>query len=203
MVVYQPSTDTEWEFWQMHQVAGAWHAQWGGTLTNASAGSGAFPYGSRYFGTRGSGEPLLGGLIRASDLFDGQITHALALSIPHAQAQYFQDSAWRTDGNQSGSGIPMEGMLLRLPASMNVDALGLPPLGRMIAEAAQKYGIRIVDQGGSVAFYGEDTVSEGRPEIWYGPSGFLGGVDPAHALAGFPWSSLQVMQQNTHCCWQY
>ena len=33
MVVWQPSTNTMWEFWHAQHVNGAWHARWGGKMT--------------------------------------------------------------------------------------------------------------------------------------------------------------------------
>jgi hypothetical protein len=40
MVVWQPSTNTMWEFWHAQDVNGAWHARWGGRMTDVSSSPG-------------------------------------------------------------------------------------------------------------------------------------------------------------------
>ncbi len=61
---------------------------------------------------------------------------------------------------------------------------------RMMAEAAQRYGIVIRDGAGVVAFYGQDPVPTGSnpyPKIF-------GNQYPDQLLSKFPWRSLQVMK---------
>ena len=65
----------------------------------------------------------------------------------------------------------------------------------MIARAAQKYGMIVVDKGGAVAFKAEDpylfTQQNGIDP--YGPYAF-GGQSPSKLLGVFPWQQLQVVQ---------
>ena len=69
----------------------------------------------------------------------------------------------------------------------------MAPFTRMLATAAQKYGIIITDMGGAVAFYAEDPVtSSSNP--YTSPDGFFGGKYPNQLLQQFPWSELQVVQ---------
>jgi hypothetical protein len=74
-------------------------------------------------------------------------------------------------------------------------------LVRMIAVAAQRYGIIVRDQAGAVTFYGEDTDAEGRPNPYYGPGGYFQGQYVSALLQAFPWSHLQAMRDTLACCW--
>ena len=162
MVVYQPSTDRMWEFWKMTRQSDGWHAQWGGTMNNVSTNPGYFTSpGPSNWGATATSLPLLGGLIRPSELAAGHIDHAIAIAIPQTRAQYFTWPAQRTDGQvYSTTAIP-EGQRFRLDPSLNLSAIPMSPLVRMIAVAAQKYGMIVRDKSGSVTVYGEDTTAEG------------------------------------------
>jgi hypothetical protein len=99
--VYQPSSDTLWEFWRLSTPAnnapGAaqlpwsvtetavpsygdseWHAVWGGVMTNVSTGNGIFP--NPYAGWT-TGLPLLGTVVRIEELQAGQIDHAIGIGL--------------------------------------------------------------------------------------------------------------------------
>ncbi len=82
---------------------------------------------------------------------------------------------------------------MQLDPSVDVAALGLPPLARMIAEAAQRYGIFVRDVAGDITFYGQDRASTGA-DPYAGPNGFFAGQTPLQLLAGFPWSRLRVLE---------
>ncbi len=67
----------------------------------------------------------------------------------------------RTDGtSQSPLSLP-EGAHLRLDPTLNLAALHLPRLTRMIAEAAQRYGIFVRDRTANIAFYAQDPIALG------------------------------------------
>jgi hypothetical protein len=208
MVIWQPSTDTMWEFWNMTKQAGGWHANWGGTMHNVSTNPGYFinstPANATEFsqwGATATSLPLLGGLIRPSELADGHIDHALAIAIPAAQAQYFAWPAQRTDGYVYRSTAIPEGQRFRLDPTLNLNTIPMSPLLRMIAVAAQKYGVIVRDQAGAVTFYGEDTAAEGLPDPWYGANGWFEGQYVNNLLKAFPWSHLQALKDTTTCCW--
>src|SRR4051794_26325878 len=154
MVVWQPSTQTMWEFWRAYKdSAGNWHTIYGGKMTNVDTNPGYF---GNLLGASATGLPLMGGLMTLQEEADGVFNHALALSVPHPKAGTFVFPAQRTDGdNVSSSAIP-EGTRFRLPASLNIDALNLPRQTKMMARAAQKYGIIVRDKAGSVTFKAED-----------------------------------------------
>ena len=137
MVVWQPSTDKMWEFWQMHQESDGWHAEWGGEMDNVSTNPGYFTHDGQTtnWGATATGLPLLGGLVTAADLKRGYIDHALAISIVEAEKQYWSWPAQRTDGNNWTPGItPIpEGTRFRLDPTLNIAALNLPRIDRMLA----------------------------------------------------------------------
>jgi hypothetical protein len=184
--VYQPSTDTLWDFWKLTRAADGWHARWGGKMSGVSRDAGYFP---NPVGATGSGLPLLGGLIRIDEARTGVIDHALALAIPAAKAGQYVWPAQRTDGASTDPNAIPEGTRFRLDPALNLDALGLPPAARAIARAAQRYGIVVRDVAGAVSFYAEDpgpTGSNPYPALY-------GNLTADQVLAGFPWGSLRVV----------
>jgi hypothetical protein len=186
LIVWQASTDTLWEFWQLWRKADGWHAMWGGKMDHISTAPGIFPYP---FGVSASGNSLLGGLITPDEIRKGDIPHAVALGIPDTASDTFTPPANRTDGRTALGGIPM-GTRFRLDPRVDVRSLHLPWAAGVIAQAAQRYGIIINDSThGSLSFYGEDPVTMGSnpwPELFEGRS-------PSQMLARFPWALLQVV----------
>lgn len=114
-------------------------------------------------GRRASMLPSFAGLIRTGEISGGRIPHALAALAPESlltRAYAWPAYAFDREANYTGS-LPM-GALLAIPASVNVDALGLSWRGRVLARAAQDYGIYLVDRGGG----GLTILAElGNPEI--------------------------------------
>ena len=196
LIIWQPSTDTEWEMWLVSKTttpAGAtvWHCGWGARITSVSQSPGTVPHP---FGATASGIPLLGGLMTANEIAsarwgDASITHALALAVPLTEGWgQFVWPANRTDGKTASAPWTLEGTRFRLDPNLNVNALGLPPLARAMALAAQRYGIVVRDTSGSVAFYAEQPSDVGLYDYNWGS-----GLNPAQLLANFPWASLQVV----------
>jgi len=185
LVVWQPHSDTMWEFWGLQKKADGWHTSWGAKLPQTSRHSGVLP---APFGATASGLALAGGVMRPFELAERNIPHALALGLPDVTAGAFTAPATRTDGTLPGGGIP-EGTRFRLPASLDVNALGLQPAVKAMAIAAQRHGILIRDVSGSVSFYAEDPTPTGSnpyPKLFG-----TGWMD--HALARFPWDRLEVV----------
>jgi hypothetical protein len=190
-----------WEFWQMKKAVDGWHAVWGGTIYNASSSPGYFtsPPG---WGASATSLPMLGGLIRPSELAAGHIDHALALAIPAARAAYFAWPAQRTDGYVWSSTAIPEGQRFRLDPTLDLSKIPMVPMVRMIAVAAQRYGIIVRDQAGAVTFFAEDTSAEGLPDPYYGPGGYFQGQSVGNLLKSFPWSHLIALKDDLSCCWQ-
>ncbi|MCW3062880.1 MAG: hypothetical protein JWN32_52 [Solirubrobacterales bacterium] len=190
LVVYQPSTDTMWEFWQLRWTSTGWVTGYGGRMRPVSTNTGIFPTG---FGATVTSLPLLGGMMTINELQAGRIDHALAFAMPYPRAGVFVWPAQRTDGDGPASSVP-EGTRFRLPANLDIAALNLPPMTAMIAKAVQRYGMILRDKGGSFAFYGQDPrtyTQAGLPDPY---TAMYGGLRPDQLLASFPWDKLQAIQ---------
>jgi hypothetical protein len=186
LTVYQPSTNTLWDMWKASKQADGWHFRWGGKLTGVSTSPGYWP---NAMGATATSLPLLGGLIRISELQAGVIPHALALAIPQMKAKSFVWPAQRTDGTSTLANAIPAGTRFRLDPALDVEALPLKPAAKVIARAAQRYGIVVRDTAGAVTFFAEDPTRTGT-----NPYPALFGVQYAsQLLANFPWSRLQVV----------
>ena len=184
LILWQPSTDTLWEFWQLHKDAGGqWHAAWGGRIDHASLSTGVY---ASHYGASASSMSLYGGEITVDEMRAGVINHALAMGVPNTALRFVAPATY-TDG-KTGGGIPI-GTRYQLDPSINVDSLGLSRTATIIAKAAQNYGIYVRETSGAVTFYAQDPSNLGS-DPW---PGLLGGLSPSQALAGFPFSKLRVI----------
>lgn len=196
MTIYQPSTDTIWEFWQARKVNGQWQACWGGRLQNASTSNGVF---RGHFGTTATSLPFIGGQITAEELSKGEINHVMGISLVEVEHKdIYSWPANRSDGvnpQRAPNRIP-EGLRLRLDPAVNVDSLPMSKAGKVIAKAAQKYGFVLWDKAGAVSIRMQNSVSYtslGQPD----PYPALFGLIPNYAvLNGFPWDRLQFLPMN-------
>lgn len=216
MTIYQPSTNTLWELWEMHRsTSGQWVAGWGGRIVDVSSSPGYYQNLVAFnrttleqsnWGATASGLPLAAGLITLDDLATGHIDHALALLVPKSKAKVFYCPAQRTDGyDPSPNAIP-EGAHFRLDPRLNLSKLAMPPVTRMIAEAAQKYGLIVNDQTGvTVGFRAQDPtplMRAGLPNPYgkYFENPESGQYQmPTQFLASFPWSHLQLLAPPKSC----
>jgi hypothetical protein len=202
LTIYQPSKDRLWEFWGAQRRADGWHALWGGAMQNVSSSRGyytsaAWPglKGSQGYnwGSTATSLPVVGGTIRIEELRHGRIDHALAVDIPEACSRTFTWPAQRTDGGLGAALCMPAGARLRLDPKLNIAALNLPPITRVLAEAAQQYGMIVRDTTHSnVGFFAEDPTPTGS-DPYYGPNGFYGGLKPWEFLPKFPWANLQLL----------
>ncbi len=202
LVVWQPTTDTMWEFWRMKVGADGWHAQYGGRIVEASRNPGYYVdlfdrLGNvrerSWWGATATGLPLAAGLVTLEEVRCGTINHALALALPQTRQGVIVWPAQRGDGTDPAPTAIPEGARLRLDPSLNIAKLKLPPITAMLARAAQRYGLIVRDGAGSVALYGEDPAPTGEnpwPQL-------LGGLKPWQFMPQFPWSHLQVLSMAT------
>lgn len=110
-------------------------------------------------GGKGSGFPLIAGILRPEEIAAGEIRHALTFSFElNRQAadgrNVFLPPACRSDGRNVGSQYPMEGMRFQLDPSLSdaeFDSWGLTPEAKIVARALQKYGMFLGDNGGDMA----------------------------------------------------
>jgi hypothetical protein len=191
LVVWQPSTDTMWEFWKLQRSStGGWTAGWGGVINDLSANPGYYTGADALWGATATSLPLLGGLITIDDLERGQIDHALAMAVPDTAYEAYIWPAERTDGIDTAAGAIPEGTRFRIPAGVDLHSLNLPPVTLELAEAAQRYGIIVRDTAANVAFYAEDPTPTGSNPY----AGFWGASKwPSTIMKAFPWSLLQVV----------
>src|SRR4051812_44628490 len=186
LVVYQPATDTMWEFYRAQKLADGWHARWGGKMSRVSSSAGYFP---NPLGASATSLPLLGGLTTIAELKAGRIDHALAMALPNTDAKQVTFPAQRGDGRVTGTAAIPEGTQFRIDPSVDLTKLRLTPVGLAMARAAQRYGMVVRDSADCVTFYAEDpTVTSFNPY----PQ-LLGGLYPDQALKNFPWDRLQVV----------
>lgn len=194
MSIYDTSTDTSWEFWQMKKDAtGTWQACQGGRIDTVGMAMGRYPLG---FGVSASGLSMAAGTISAAEAKSGRIDHAMYLAV--INARHFSEFSWpavRSDGYTKDPNTPMEGQRLRLDPSVNVDALKISPFAKTVARAAQKYGFIVSDKGGAVALVGEAGQSlKATTGVNPWPT-ILGGEDHV-ALRGFPWDRIQALPKD-------
>ncbi len=154
VTVYNPDSNEVIDLWQARKVNGQWQACWGGRMTGADQSIGAFEYG---YGASASGLSLWGGTIRAQELLDGHIDHAISLGIPRTKWNSISWPANRSDGGTKGTQLSI-GQMLRLPADLDIDSMKMSPLATTIAKAAQEYGIIITDTSGAVSFSAENPI---------------------------------------------
>ena len=142
LALWQPSTDRYWEFFRMRREADGWHARYGGRIVGLSKSPGHFQRlrGARgqvleqpWWGATATGLPLIGGLITSDEVRRGRIDHALAIAVPRVRRGVMAVPAQRSDGRYEGPYSLPEGARFRLDPLVDVAALPVPPLVRMIA----------------------------------------------------------------------
>lgn len=196
MVVYQPSTQTVWEFWKARKTGSNWEACWGGRMQSVGTHSGILP---SPYGSTSTGLAVMGGQLGIGEMKAGSINHAIGLSL--ADLETYSNFSWpasRSDGyNPSGAAnrIP-EGLRFRLDPSVNVDSLGLHPVARMVARAAQNYGFVVWEKAGMVGLRGEDPKSYTLKGLTDPYNSLFGGTASSNILDNFPWDKLQALPLN-------
>lgn len=200
MVIYQPSTDTMWESWHTRSESDGWNFEYGGRITGVSHNPGYYqrvvasngaPLEQPQWGAAASGLPLLAGLITFRDLAAGVIDHVLEIALPEVRHGVVAWPAQRSDGQSNEPNAIPEGAHFRLDPKLNINSLHLPPLTRMIAFAAQRYGIIVRDRSGAVSMDGQIPTTPAERAVW---AAATGGLLPYEVLRSFPWSHLQLVR---------
>jgi hypothetical protein len=162
IIIYQPSTNSDWEFWQFKgSPSTGFSACWGGEMDNVSTSDGVFPHG---YGADATSLAELGANVRIDELQAGVIDHAIGLEIGDDSSGNLSsgvDPANVTDPNSSQPGVSLpathgdggssnpnaipEGTHFRLPANLNLSQYDLTPIAHAIAVAAQTYGFIVND----------------------------------------------------------
>jgi hypothetical protein len=189
LILFQPSTLTEWELWQATYRNGSWSACWGGRISDLAGSAGLFhePYGMA-----ASGLSYLATMVTEADVASGAIDHPLAVILPLCNPSLVAP-ATRTDCN-GRKGEPSEGTRFRLPSDLAMPA-GLTPFAQMVFRTLQDYGAYVVDHAGAV------MISAESPADWSlsghtGPNPMVtswAGHPEYTVLNGIPWSQMQVV----------
>lgn len=190
--IYQPSSDTLWDFWEAGHDSSGWHACWGGRMSHVSSSPGYFSGG---FGMTATGIAAEGGAVSIHDVESGRIDHAVALAVMNpASRDDYRWPAQRSDGYDNSARAIPEGSRLRLDPSLDISKLHLSPVAAMIARAAQKYGFIVTDRSGAVSVGAESpaaTEIAGGSDPW--PQ-LLGGEPTYQVMHNFPWKKLEVLR---------
>jgi len=115
-------------------------------------------------GSRGSGFPLIAGLIRPEEIESGEIKHALVFGSPiNRKGVFCSPPASATDGWRDGPDFIPEGARLQLDPSLNIDSLNLSRATTIIMKALQKYGMYNGDNSGVFKLYFQNL---GKGSVW-------------------------------------
>jgi hypothetical protein len=103
--------------------------------------------------SRAAGVPAIAGLVLFDEVRKGEVRHKLACAIRYTAFQEFLFPAAWTDGPVPG-GIP-EGAVIQLDPGLDLSRFDLLPGERVVAQAAQRYGMVVVDYADGSTLYGE------------------------------------------------
>jgi hypothetical protein len=203
LTVYQPSTDTLWELWRAVKQTDGWHASWGGAMRNVSSNPGYYLSGAWpgvpategwAWGATATSLPAIAGTATLAELRAGQVDHALAIAIPTPCRDYFSWPAQRRDGGSTSANCMPEGAHLRLDPNLDLNTLTMPRVTRILAVAAQRYGMVVRDStnlAGSVSLYAEQ--SPPGTSAYTSVGGLFEGNASWSMLRTFPWRSMQLL----------
>jgi hypothetical protein len=160
LVLVDQSRGIVWDLWRARRagnaISYAFARKW--ALSSRGVGPIATTLPNRTPSVRGSGLPLLGGLIRPREVRAGRIPHALAIAIPGPAADVFVSPASTTNGLASRRAVP-EGARLRLRASalarLQRHASRTGRGGLAVAQALATYGAIVVDRADAPTLYAQ------------------------------------------------
>jgi hypothetical protein len=207
LAIWQPSTDTLWEFWRARRSAdGTWTAGYGGRMTDVSRNPGYYRDRRRrgrlferwFWGAPATKTPVVAGVIRLEELRRGRIDHALNFTLAEPRRGVYTSPARATDGISDRPEAIPEGAHFRLDPSLDIDALALPRTARIIAKAIQRYGMILQNRSRGFVLRAEDPYRLGS-DPYMGDNGEPGDPGdlfeqrPAELLAQIPWERLQLL----------
>lgn len=196
MTIYQPSTDSMWEFWRARPSGTSWQACWGGGMHNVSENPGIW---AQSYGASATGLPYSAGQVTIAELQAGVINHVIGIALVDAEkSSIFSWPANRSDGLNPANlpnRIP-EGLRLRFDPTVNVNALNIHPIAKTILKAAQTYGFVVWDKAGSISLRFENPlpiIQTGAPNPYVA---LFEGTPSYSIMAGVPWNKLQFLPMN-------
>lgn len=193
-------------------VNGQWHAAWGGVY--ALNGSGSSPNPDYTPTTRtgvpnpitwpqptsrstGSGISSYQGVVRAREIANGSINHALVFATDHAcgpsNSGPYRFPATTTDGNYTGTDCIPEGTRIQLDPSINIDTIpAITPGERAVAKALQRYGAYVTDNAPDRMSFAFETPKPGDTNP-YPAAGFTGDY---YNMPHIPWNHLRALHNS-------
>ena len=202
MTVWQPSTNTLWEFFHMRKEADGWHAAWGGAIHNVSESPGyyttaAWPGALPQWGATATSLPVAAGVITLAELARGHRPRARARPSRAAAGRVRVARPAQRRYRRPGT-IP-EGAHLRLDPSLESEQSQDAARDPDDRPAAQRYGIVVRDQTHyGISFFAELPQSSAGGQVYYASNGLFHGESPLELLKSFPWSHLEVLHM--HLC---
>jgi hypothetical protein len=188
LAIWDPVSRREWDLWASKCPASC--------LT--AAGGGSFPVRTLrsrvQYGANAAGIPLLAGIVHPEEIRAGRIEHPLVFSSPSV-GKGSVCPARHDDGTNPDPRALKEGALLQLDPGLDVDALDIPEWQRTIARSLQRYGMYLVDSGGSLSIGAENPINRG--DLW-ADLGLVG--DSALFSPSFPWSAMRVLKPRAAWC---
>ncbi|MDX2187866.1 MAG: hypothetical protein SFV32_13100 [Opitutaceae bacterium] len=183
IVIVDWEADRVWDMWGMAQLNEKFYSFTG--MTYSASGSGVFDprdftlrngESIHFHGPgRAAGVPVVAGLVLYDEVEAGVIRHKLAGATRFNAYQESVFPAIWTDGILPGA-IP-EGAVIQLDPALDLSAFDLTREERIVAQAAQDYGIVIVDNGGANAIYAQGLYGS-SPVNWRGKiRGWTGGIN--------------------------
>ncbi len=109
-----------------------------------------------------AGLPILPGLVRYEEVATGEIRHAIRVTFSRTQRGYVLP-ATHFASSSTDPALPPMGLRLRLKASFDVSVLS--GQARVIAQAMQRYGLIVADNGSNWFFQGAHSASWDDAEL--------------------------------------
>lgn len=147
VVVVQSGSCELFELYRAFRAGGGWAADSGARFDLDS--NELRPLG--WTSADAAGLPILPGLVRYDEVAAGSIDHAIRITFSRTQDGYILP-ATHAASNRSDPTLPPMGLRLRLKAEFDVGSL--TGQSRVIAEAMQRYGVIVADNGSNWYFQG-------------------------------------------------
>jgi hypothetical protein len=140
VIVFDPAHCRDYELFAARPAGGGWQAGSGAVFD--LRGNALRPAG--WTSADAAGLPILAGLVRYDEVAAGRIDHAIRVTVPRSRNSYVWP-ARHAASSSSDPALPPMGLRLRLKASVNL--AGLPAQARIVAQAMQRYGVIVADNG--------------------------------------------------------
>ncbi len=188
MVVIDHASRRVYDFWQVRRISdGEWRATWGTYAPFGGDGSG------QGGGATGAGTNLLAGVVRLSELEEGEIDHALALVSNKSCPGTFRYPATKTDGQSPESPCIPQGARVQLDPEIDVESIpGITPGEIAVARALQTHGAYLRDSGGTALGVVFQTPPEGGDDFYRDVAGFPWDY---YDMPHIPWDRLRVLAE--------